>query len=40
MLQAWANMVDAWIGGQTYAPKLMPENVVVPMLRATGERGA
>ncbi|TBR74196.1 MAG: DUF4102 domain-containing protein [Burkholderiaceae bacterium] len=36
MLQEWANMVDAWIDGQTYVPKLMPENnVVVPVLRAT-----
>ncbi len=35
MLQEWANMVDAWIGGQTYVPKLIPENVVVPVLRAT-----
>lgn len=28
-------MVDAWIDGQTYVPKLVPENVVVPVLRAT-----
>ena len=34
MLQEWANMVDAWIDGQTYVPKLMPENVVVPTLSA------
>jgi len=34
MLQEWANMVDAWIDGQTYVPKLMPENVVVPALSA------
>jgi hypothetical protein len=34
MLQEWANMVDAWIDGQTHVPKLMPENVVVPMLSA------
>ena len=34
MLQEWANMIDAWGGGQTYAPKLMPENVVVPVLSA------
>lgn len=24
--------LDAWIDGQTCAPKLMPENVVVPAL--------
>ncbi len=35
MLQEWANMVDAWIDGQTYVPKLMPDNVVVPVLSAT-----
>ena len=34
MLQEWANMVDAWGGGQTYVPKLLPENVVVPALSA------
>jgi hypothetical protein len=27
-------MVDAWIDGQTYVPKLMPDNVVVPVLSA------
>jgi integrase len=35
MLQEWANMVDAWIDGQTHVPKLMPENIVVPTLSAT-----
>lgn len=35
MLQEWANMVDAWIHGQTCVPKLMPENVVVPVLIVT-----
>jgi len=35
MLQEWANMVDAWIDGQSYVPKLLPENVVVPVLSAT-----
>ncbi|MBK3816455.1 tyrosine-type recombinase/integrase [Paraburkholderia aspalathi] len=25
MLQEWANMVDAWIDGQIYMPKLMPD---------------
>ena len=34
MLQEWANLVDAWGGGQTYVPKLMPKNVVVPALSA------
>jgi len=34
MLQEWANMVDAWIEGQTYVPKLLPENAVVPVLSA------
>ncbi|MDA8449165.1 tyrosine-type recombinase/integrase [Acidovorax sp. GBBC 3332] len=34
MLQEWANMVDAWIEGDTYVPKLLPENVVVPVLSA------
>ncbi|MFT9637501.1 tyrosine-type recombinase/integrase [Alcaligenes phenolicus] len=34
MLQEWASMVDAWIDGQTYVPKLMPENVAVPVLSA------
>jgi len=34
MLQEWANMVDAWIDGKAYVPKLMPENVVVPALSA------
>jgi integrase len=24
MLQEWANMVDAWIGGRSYMPILMP----------------
>ena len=28
-------MVDAWIDGQTYVPRLMPEQVVVPVLSAT-----
>ena len=34
MLQEWAHLVDAWGGGQTYVPKLMPENVTVPALSA------
>lgn len=34
MLQEWANMVDARTDGQTYVPKLMPENAVVPVLSA------
>jgi len=35
MLQEWANMVDAWIDGQAYVPRLMPDNVVVPTLSVT-----
>ncbi|MGE8224799.1 MAG: tyrosine-type recombinase/integrase [Stenotrophomonas sp.] len=35
MLQEWADMIDAWINEQTYVPKLMPENVVLPVLRVT-----
>ncbi|MCZ8405373.1 tyrosine-type recombinase/integrase [Achromobacter xylosoxidans] len=35
MLQEWADMVDAWINEQTYVPKLMLENVVLPVLRVT-----
>ncbi|MFC5743303.1 tyrosine-type recombinase/integrase [Dyella tabacisoli] len=35
MLQEWADMVDVWINEQTYVPKLMPENVVLPVLRVT-----
>lgn len=35
MLQEWADMVDAWINEQTYVPTLMPENVVLPVLRVT-----
>lgn len=35
MLQEWADMVDAWIEGRTHVPKLLPDNVVVPVLSAT-----
>ncbi|MBP6892858.1 MAG: tyrosine-type recombinase/integrase [Pseudacidovorax sp.] len=35
MLQEWADMVDAWIDGRTHVPKLMPDNVVIPVLSAT-----
>lgn len=28
-------MVNAWIDGQTYVPKLMPDNVAVLVLSAT-----
>ncbi len=35
MLQEWADMVDAWIDGRTHVPKLLPEDVVVPVLSAT-----
>lgn len=31
MLQEWADMVDAWIDGGTLVPKLLSENVVVPV---------
>lgn len=31
MLQEWADMVDAWIDGQIHVPKLLPENVVIPV---------
>ncbi|TBU94663.1 tyrosine-type recombinase/integrase [Phytopseudomonas dryadis] len=36
MLQEWANLVEAWGGGQTYVPKLIPRDVVVPALSALG----
>ena len=39
MLQEWANLIDAWVDGQTYAPKLMPENVAVPVLSAAVSNG-
>lgn len=32
MLQEWANMVDAWVAGETYTPALSP---LVPTLRAS-----
>lgn len=35
MLQEWADMVDAWIDGRTHVPKLMPDNLAVPVLSAT-----
>lgn len=35
MLQEWADMVDAWIDGRTHVPKLLSENVVVPVLSAS-----
>lgn len=31
MLQEWADMVDAWINEQTYVPRLLPENLAVPV---------
>lgn len=34
MLQEWANLVEAWGDGQTYVPKLVPRDVVVPALSA------
>ncbi len=30
MLQEWADMVDAWINGQTHVPRLLPESLVAP----------
>lgn len=27
-------MVDAWIDGRTHVPKLLPDNVTVPVLSA------
>ncbi len=35
MLQEWADMVDAWIDGHTHVPKLLPDDVVVPVLSAS-----
>lgn len=32
MLQEWADMVEAWIDGRTHVPKLVPEEVSVPVL--------
>lgn len=32
MLQEWADMVEAWIDGRTHVPKLVPEDVSVPVL--------
>lgn len=34
MLQEWANMVDAWVGGGSYAPTLLPADMVLPVLSA------
>lgn len=34
MLQEWTDMVDAWVNEQAYVPRLIPENVVAPMLSA------
>ncbi|WP_313027026.1 tyrosine-type recombinase/integrase [Pseudomonas lopnurensis] len=34
MLQEWADMVDAWVDGRTHVPKLLPDNVTVPVLSA------
>ncbi len=27
MLQEWANIVDAWVEGRTYTPKLYPPSL-------------
>jgi len=32
MLQEWADMVEAWVDGRTHVPKLVPEDVSVPVL--------
>lgn len=32
MLQEWADIVEAWIDGRTHVPKLVPEDVSVPVL--------
>ncbi|MBF8179483.1 tyrosine-type recombinase/integrase [Herminiimonas contaminans] len=34
MLQEWANMIDAWGDAKVYVSKLVPENLVVPVLSA------
>ncbi|OEZ85331.1 prophage CP4-57 integrase [Janthinobacterium sp. HH104] len=38
MPQEWANMIDAWGDGKVYVPKLMPENVVVPVMSAIASK--
>lgn len=35
MLQEWANMIDAWVEGDTYTPALLPSSMSVPALRAS-----
>lgn len=35
MLQEWANMVDAWVEGGSYAPTLLPSTTAVPALSAS-----
>lgn len=35
MLQEWANMIDAWVEGDTYTPTLLPSCMSVPALRAS-----
>tara|TARA_B100000378_G_scaffold70695_1_gene53846 strand:- start:2269 stop:3525 length:1257 start_codon:yes stop_codon:yes gene_type:complete len=35
MLQEWANMIDAWVAGDTYTPTLLPSCMSVPALRAS-----
>jgi integrase len=34
MLQEWANMVDAWVEGGSYAPTLLPADMAMPVLSA------
>ncbi len=35
MLQEWANMVDSWVEGGSYAPALLASNTVMPLLSAS-----
>jgi integrase len=34
MLQEWANMVDVWVEGGSYAPTLLPADMAMPVLSA------
>lgn len=34
MLQEWADMIDAWIAGESHTPILQPSSVVVPTISA------
>jgi integrase len=35
MLQEWANMIDAWVGGRKYKPTLFPPSMEIGPLEAT-----